>query len=630
MGCVVFWKTITRMFVRTTGVNAKGRGHCCFVWVLSGVIFFFFSIFQLRGQAYMVFFEDKAGTPFSLREPARYLSERSLKRREKYGISVSEQDLPVSPAYVEVLGQLGGLTVSHTTRWMNGVLVYVEAGSYTEEEEAYEVMSQLDFVRDVRLVSTEGKQAYVASDALVASHVEAGSARPTGSDLHHKLMGLDKMHEMGYMGQGVYVAVFDNTFAGVDVVRAFDHLHEQERVLYTYDFIREHTDVYRGVVQPEAHGAGVLSLLSADQPNFYRGAAPHVDLALFLVGEISYEQPIEEYFFLFAAEKADALGVDIITASLSYRSFHGMPERVSRPFPGWLSPSGTGEQDPQDVVRAYSYRPEDLDGMTTVSARAANAAYARGILVVSSAGNTHAGIDTPADSPIVIAVGSIDYQGAVAPFSAEGPNAAQQIKPDVVTYGVDLPIFSVESVARSSTGGIRKVERVDFGLTDGTGTSYSAPLVAGLLAGLVQCYPQKDYREIRDILLKSAHRCHNPDNSFGHGVPHFLHAVNAAQWGLSAQDDTRGRPVVFPNPLSVRGYAAGRLYVVLPLSTLADVYVSSLDGRRVLGLQDAYRVTDALFFVDFSSVPAGVYALYVVARKREEAATQAVRVVYRP
>ena len=613
--------------MRTDGVDAWGRGHR-FEWALLVVVFHFFSIFQSWGQACVVFFEDKAGTPFSLQEPTRYLSERSLKRREKYGISVNEQDLPVNPAYVKALGRFEGFTVSHTTRWMNGVLVYVEEGTYTEEE-VYGMMSQLDFVRDVRLVSTEGKQVYAASDVLVESRVEAETSQPMESDLHHKIMGLDKMHEMGYMGQGVYVAVFDNAFAGVDVMGAFGHLREQERVLYTYDFIREHADVYRGVVRPEAHGAGVLSLLAADQPNFYRGAAPRVDLALFIVEEITYEHPIEEYFFLFAAEKADALGVDIITASLSYRSFYGMPERVARPFPRWLLPS-VGERGARDVGHAYSYRPEDLDGMTTVSACAANAAYARGILVVSSVGNTHAGIDTPADSPAVIAVGSIDHQGAVAPFSAEGPNAAQQVKPDVVTYGVDLPIFSVGAVIRSSTDGVRKIERMDFDLIGGTGTSYSAPLVAGLLAGLMQRYPQRDYREIRDFLLKSAHLFHNPNNSFGHGVPHFLRAVNAERWGLSAQNDTRARPVVFPNPLSARGYAGGRLYVALSLNALADVYVSSLDGRRVLGLQNANRVANGLFFVDFSSVPAGVYALHAVARKREKTATQAVRVVYRP
>ena len=100
----------------------------------------------------------------------------------------------------------------------------------------------------------------------------------------------------------------------------------------------------------------VLSVLAA-RLDSYRGVASEADYALFIT-EAENEYRIEEYKWLFGAELADSLGVDIINSSLGYTTF----------------------DDP-----TMSYAPTDMDGATTVISKSAQMAADRGILTVSSA-----------------------------------------------------------------------------------------------------------------------------------------------------------------------------------------------------------------------------------------------------
>ena len=56
---------------------------------------------------YRVAFADKQGSPFSLSHPEAFLSARSLQRRSRQGISIEENDLPVSPAYIDSISATG-------------------------------------------------------------------------------------------------------------------------------------------------------------------------------------------------------------------------------------------------------------------------------------------------------------------------------------------------------------------------------------------------------------------------------------------------------------------------------------------------------------------------------------------
>src|SRR5207245_337852 len=98
---------------------------------------------------------------------------------------------------------------------------------------------------------------------------------------------------------------------------------------------------------------------------------------------------------LFAAEKADSAGVDVINSSLGYNQF-------------------------DDPSMDYTY--EDMDGKTSLIAQAARKAFERGIVIVNSAGNEGNKlwkyIITPSDVAGVISCGGVDGLGKRVPFSS--------------------------------------------------------------------------------------------------------------------------------------------------------------------------------------------------------------------
>ena len=185
-----------------------------------------------------------------------------------------------------------------------------------------------------------------------------------------------------------------------------------------------------------------------------------------------------------AAEVADSAGADIINSSLGYHGYDA-PHR--------------------------SLQLSDLDGRTTLISRTASTLSSKGIILVSSAGNTGMGpwkkICVPADAHEILTVGAINAQGDNAPFSAVGPSQDGRIKPDVTAIGSPAALI----------GGSGAVVR-------DMGTSFSAPIVCGLVACLWQAFPNKSAIDIINLVRKSANNNHAPDNVYGYGKPDFWKA----------------------------------------------------------------------------------------------------------
>src|SRR5258706_8032921 len=116
-------------------------------------ILFLFILFPglLFGQAnrYVVFFNDKTNTPYSIGQPEQFLSAKSISRRTKQQINIAENDLPVDPAYIAQVRSAGARTF-FTSRWMNFVLVEIGADSVS-------TMQSLPFVSRVELVAPDKK-----------------------------------------------------------------------------------------------------------------------------------------------------------------------------------------------------------------------------------------------------------------------------------------------------------------------------------------------------------------------------------------------------------------------------------------------------------------------------------------
>ena len=431
----------------------------------------------------MVFFTDKAGTPYSIENPEEFLSQRALDRRSAQRIEVTSEDLPISPEYIQALKDLG-IDTFYPTKWMNGVLVQM-----TQIES--QAVLNLPFVSSIEYVARWAPLQSGSTKSDIQLDISSNLA-----GYQQKMLGIDQMHDYGFRGEGILIAIFDDGFTNYSSLPGFQHILDENRLLYTFDFVNKREDVQNG----EDHGTNVFSIIGADIPD-YTGGAPKAEFIL-SVTEAPWEFRVEEYNWLFAAEKADSAGVDIINTSLGYK---------------------TGFTDPR-----MNYRNEQLDGQTAVITKASNIAASKGIVLVSSAGNSGQIVSAPADSPNVLAVGAITADSLIASFSSRGTYNDLRIKPDVVAQGVGTMLITSEG---------------DFVALNGT--SFSSPLMVGLVAGVWQAYPSKTAAEIREMIRMSGDRATNPDAIFGYGIPSFERVIGFEQ---SAAGSNANVYTAFPNP----------------------------------------------------------------------------------
>ncbi len=494
----------------------------------------------------MVFFRDKANSEFSISQPNDFLSDRALQRRTRQSIPIETTDLPVNRSYVEGL-KLLGVETFYTTKWMNGVLVQMT------QDEASSV-SALAYVDRIE---------YVAPNAPLLNITSENSEGPVTpqEDLafpQNQLLGIPDMHREGFKGENILIGVFDDGFQNLSSIFYFNHLFTNNRIVNTFDFVRNRESVENGF----NHGTRALSLIAALGPDF-TGTAPNASFILAVTEDDRSEYRIEEYNWLFAAEKADSLGVDIISTSLGYSNFFN------------------------DLQMNYS--PEQMNGDIAVISRASNLAASKGIMLVTSAGNNGSLrwriVTAPADSEQVLAVGAALFNGELASFSSDGPNASGFTKPDVVAIG-----FSTSLIGGNGSPTLQG------------GTSFSAPQVTGLAAGLWQAFPNLTQIELLDLIRRSGDRASNPDNEFGYGFPNWVRAVEL----LSINNvDSEIQFSLFPNPtsnnevyLSVNEENISNLVDIQLISSLGEVVYKATS--RVFGARNSVRVP-------LNNLPSGIY-----------------------
>lgn len=492
---------------------------------MSRVVLFLLLLFTgpawAQTHRYMVFFNDKAGTPHSISNPSTFLSAKAVQRRQK-GLSppINEADLPVVPGYVTQVRSTGAKAF-FTTRWMNGVLV--EANP-----------TQLAAIQLLACVSSTE---YVAPNHKLLGGRKKGvtgtSTNPLPTLNQLTMLGIDSMHADGFRGEGIRVAVLDSGFPGVDANAMFQALRDDGRIVMTQDFITNSADVY----QFDEHGTNVLSIMAAAGPG-YIGGAPAAEYLLFVTEDASTEYRVEEYNWLFAAEQADSAGADIIQSSVGYSDF----------------------DDP-----SMNYTTAQMDGQTTVVSRAASMASARAIVVVASAGNLGntpwQTVSAPADGPLVLSVGAITSSGNRAVFSSYGVLSSGYIKPDVVALGVGVTVVN-------AAGSLMAVD----------GTSAAAPLVSSLMAGLLQKYPQQVPYLLRSDLATSASNYPNVDPETGYGVPGYLAVRNYVERkvGPVVYPNPAGNTLWYTH-----GQMAGAEIVSITIVDMAGRTIMGLDNPNV-------------------------------------------------
>ncbi len=413
----------------------------------------------------------------------RELTAASRARRLRRGVwpLVDEADLPVAPEYLQAIRALG-LEPVHVSRWLNACTVRASGP----------VLARLAATGGVARVRPEPLAAprtlRPVAEAVRADAVPPGaSARHAGAIAYGMTatqlarLGAPALHDAGWNGAGLLVALFDEGFNHRGDHTATKGIDVGNR---TRDFVRgvDSVEDTTGDAIFFQHGQWTLSTIGGNAPGIYVGPAYGAAFALARTEDSRSETPIEMIHWVNAAEWADSLGVDLISSSLGYRRF-----------------------DAPDPSIAYA----QLDGHTTIITRAVEIAAAKGILVVSSMGNDGAlgtgSIDAPADAcgDSMLAVGAVDSTGELAGFSSRGPTADGRVKPDVVAQGVAV-------LVASASGNPDTYVRL-------SGTSFSCPLVAGVAACLLQAYPNLPIPVIVRTLKLTAGNATHPNNGVGWG-----------------------------------------------------------------------------------------------------------------
>jgi hypothetical protein len=155
-----------------------------------------------------------------------------------------------------------------------------------------------------------------------------------------------------------------------------------------------------------------------------------------------------------------------------------------------------------------------MNGNTTLVAQAYNTAFDLGVVTVNAAGNEGNNewhyIISPADAFNVIAVGNITSSETLHYSSSRGPTSDGRIKPEVTAMGTN-------NYHAVSGGGFSSA---------GYGTSFAAPMVAGMIGQLLSAYPYLNNRQVRSIVLHSGDNFENPNNDIGYGKMSIKNAVN--------------------------------------------------------------------------------------------------------
>ena len=291
-------------------------------------------------------------------------------------------------------------------------------------------------------------------------------------------IGIDRLHAAGLTGAGITVLVVDTGYR-------LDHpALASAEVVATWDFVNGDADPGNDPDEPlsqDRHGTGVASVITSNVPGSMVGVAPDARLLLAKTEVVLTETRVEEDNFVAALEWGEALGADVMNASLGYRVFVNEPD-------------------------GFAYDDADLDGDTAVTTRAVDDLVALGVVAVTSAGN--AGPEprtllTPADSDSGLAIAAVDSNGVVATFSSRGPTADGRIKPDLAARGV-----LVQWADTLVPGDYARV----------SGTSLASPLVAGSAALLLQAHPTWTPGEVATALRATASQAAAPDTVLGWGL----------------------------------------------------------------------------------------------------------------
>ncbi len=484
-----------------------------------------------RGEVYKVwvYFDKKDSSK------VKNLDDVSIRRRIKHNIfKPTKHDYLINQNYVDQIKELV-IEVKHHSRWLNAISVIVDF-------EKIHLIKRFLFVKKIEPVKRYRKKISIKSFNYKNNQIR---------DINYGL-SYDQIeqincripHSAGYFGQGVRVLYIDtgyelghNAYDSLNLVAQYDFVNGDENTANETDqeFLESQDD----------HGTICLSVMAGYSPGNLIGPAYKSEYLLAKTEVVANEIYQEVDNYVAAMEWGEALGADVACASLGYYEW-------------------------------YDY--SDLDGNTAATSIAVDIAASLGVLCVNSAGNE--GDDpwryvcTPADADSILSTGAVNRDGVIADFSSRGPTYDGRVKPEVCALGVST------YCVRSNT---------EDGYRTGSGTSFSAPLVAGAAAVVLSANPDWTNMQVMEALMMTASLSNYPDNTYGYGIIDTWAAINYLFTSQIINDNTIPYSLkineAYPNPFN----STARIKIqseLMPPSITLSVY--NTNGKLI---QKLYKET---------------------------------------
>ncbi|MEW5841661.1 MAG: S8 family serine peptidase [Bacteroidota bacterium] len=433
----------------------------------------YFIYFKDKGVSHSTKLE-KTSSLYQLAE--KELSHKAIERRKAVmgDNYITYEDLPLNDGYVDQIKSLG-VKIENRLKWFNAVTSYLSAEQLNQ-------IRNLSFVQKVVPVGTfyfDNNESNVPFQPQPTRSLKKSSySLDYGASLtQDTLSDIPTVHDLGITGAGVTIGLLDTGFRW-KTHPAFNQI----KILKEYDFV-QHDSVTANQAgdsgDQDNHGTSVLSIIGGFAPGYLIGPAFNASYILAKTEYVPTETHVEEDNYAAALEWMEGLGVDITSSSLGYSEFD----------PGQTS---------------YTYA--DMNGETTIVAKAANLAFERGVTTFSAAGNEGNNawhyVVSPGDAPNMITVGAVGRNNLLASFSSRGPTSDGRIKPEVCAMGIsDVSAWAGTTI-----------------YSTGSGTSFATPIAAGVGALLKSVYPYLTNRQIRKTFMECGDRVSSPDNNYGYGL----------------------------------------------------------------------------------------------------------------
>lgn len=447
-------------------------------WILFVLVFFTLKV-SAQNNYYFIGFKQKDTIHFNTKNAEKFLSEKAITRRQKNNLQVLNiEDLPVDSNYVnKVLPYVN--VYFYSLKWLNGIVVL---GDHALPDS----LKKFSFIETISLIGYSNeitkKNNFDLTERINLLEQKFEKEEIIDSNKYYGLASealyfnqIEKLHQLNYQAQQTTIALIDGGFYRANKINGFNN----HQIKGTFNLVDNDIEVFD--TENDDHGLNVWSIMAANIPYQFVGAAPLANYYLFHTENPLFEYPVEEYNWAKAAEIADSLGVDMITSSLGYTEFDN---------------------------KQFGHKTKDLNGHKTIVAQAANIAASKGILVIVSAGNEGnkiwETISSPADADSVLAIGSCTNEFKISSFSSVGYVKRNKVKPNLVTLGQGINFMNFKGK-----------------LVQGNGTSYATPLIAGGAACLMGAFPQKTPFQIKQAINLSASNYFDGNKNWGLGIPNF-------------------------------------------------------------------------------------------------------------